>query len=485
MKGDRNGQVRTLVLLLLAVTAGFFYLGGGAVAEKEAPDTGGAVIREPLEVSEEVLSLESAFIRVADAVKPAVVNISTTRRVQARDPFEGFFDDPFFRRFFGERQPRPPRERETRAAGSGVIVSPDGYVLTNLHVIQDATDINLKLIDGREFSAEKVGKDDRTDLALLKIEGTNLPYAIFGDSERLRVGQWVMAIGNPFGLEGTVTVGVVSAEGRQIGLADIEGFIQTDASINPGNSGGPLVNLRGEVIGINVAMVQGGQGLGFAIPSSRAHDVFEQIRDVGRVIRGWLGVIIQPVTGEIAEALGLEEARGVLVSEILEETPAEAAGIEPGDIILKVNGEEIDTVARLQGMIASVTPGEEAILKISRDKEEIILAVKIEEQPTDPTAAREPGEHSWRGITATAVTGEMKEELGLPDTSGVLVRVVEPDSPAAGRIPPGAVITGLLRQPVGGLDDFRRLTGEITGESPALVHFRYRGRMQFSVVPAP
>src|SRR6266704_5367259 len=280
-------------------------------------------------------ALEEAFTTVADRVTPAVVNVSTVPRKQSAEEtperFREFFGEEFYERFFRRR----PRE-EARASGSGVMVDPKGYVLTNNHVIENAQDITVRLSDGRKFTAKLVGRDPKTDLAVLKVDAPALlPVAELGDSDQLRVGQWAIAIGNPFGLDRTVTVGIVSATARnRVGVATYENFIQTDASINPGNSGGPLLNLDGKVIGINTAIVASGQGIGFAIPANMARDVMKQLIAGGRVVRGWLGIVIQDVTDELASSFGVREREGVLVADVKKSGPAETAGLRAGDVVV-------------------------------------------------------------------------------------------------------------------------------------------------------
>ncbi|PYM68254.1 MAG: peptidase [Candidatus Rokuibacteriota bacterium] len=300
-------------------------------------------------------ALEEAFTTAADRVTPAVVNVSAVPRKQsaeeAPERFREFFGEEFYERFFRRR----PRE-EARASGSGVLVDPRGYVLTNNHVIENAQDITVRLSDGRKFTAKLVGRDPKTDLAVLKVEApAPLPAAELGDSDHLRVGQWAIAIGNPFGLDRTVTVGIISATARnRVGVATYENFIQTDASINPGNSGGPLLNLDGKVIGINTAIVAAGQGIGFSIPINQAKEVMRQLIASGRVVRGWLGIAIQDVTDELAGTFGVRE--GVLVAEVMKGGPAEAAGVRQGDIIVELNGAPIKEVPELQRRSTRATP---------------------------------------------------------------------------------------------------------------------------------
>src|SRR5436309_9470842 len=325
-------------------------------------------------------ALGEAFTTVADRVTPAVVNVSTVPRKQSAEEtperFREFFGEEFYERFFRRR----PRE-DTRASGSGVTVDPRGYILTHNHVIENAQDITVRLSDGRKFTAKLVGRDPKTDLAVLKVEAPSpLPAAELGDSDHLRVGQWAIAIGNPFGLDRTVTVGIISATARnRVGVATYENFIQTDASINPGNSGGPLLNLDGKVIGINTAIVAAGQGIGFSIPINEAKAVMRQLIAKGRVVRGWLGIVIQDVTDELAASFGVNEREGVLVTDVMKGGPAESAGLRPGDVITELGATRIAEVPDLQKRVAAVAPGESITLTVVRDRRPLGVTVRAGE----------------------------------------------------------------------------------------------------------
>src|SRR3990167_278144 len=325
-------------------------------------------------------ALEDAFPGVAARVPPAVVNVSTVPRRPAGGPhgetperFREFFGEEFYERYFKQR----PRQ-DARASGSGVIVDPKGYILTNNHVIENADEIIVRLSDSRKFPARLIGHDPKTDLAVLKIEApAPLPTAELGDSDRLRVGQWAIAIGNPFGLDRTVTVGIISATARtHVGVATYENFIQTDASINPGNSGGPLLNLDGRFIGINTAIVAAGQGIGFSIPINQAKDVMRQLIAQGRVVRGWLGIVIQDVTDELAGSFGVRERQGVLVADVLKSGPAEAAGLRPGDRAVESAGAPIKGVPDLQRGVAGIVPGQTVKLTVVRDRKPVPVSVR-------------------------------------------------------------------------------------------------------------
>src|SRR5216110_3037673 len=393
-------------------------------------------------------ALEEAFTTAADRVTPAVVNVSAVPRKQSAEEtperFREFFGEEFYERFFRRR----PRE-EARASGSGVLVDPRGYVLTNNHVIENAQDITVRLSDGRKFTAKLVGRDPKTDLAVLKVEAPSpLPAAELGDSDHLRVGQWAIAIGNPFGLDRTVTVGIVSATARnRVGVATYENFIQTDASINPGNSGGPLLNLDGKVIGINTAIVAAGQGIGFSIPINQAKEVMRQLIASGRVVRGWLGIAIQDVTDELAGTFGVKE--GVLVAEVMKGGPAEAAGVRQGDVIVELNGAPIKEVPELQRRVAAVAPGQPVRLKLIRERKPVTLAVTVSEMPGDePVLAGAPDDESW-GLSVEPLSGDAAAQLGLTIAAGLLVTDVVAGSPAdkAG-LRRGDVIVEVGKKPV-------------------------------------
>src|SRR5262249_16302554 len=328
-------------------------------------------------------ALEDAFVSVADHVTPAVVNVSVkSRRAPEGGGGEGpeseqgvreFFGPEFYERFFRRR----PRE-EARSTGSGVIVDAAGYILTNNHVVENAGEIEVRLSDDRKFKAAIVGRDPKTDLAVLRVDtgGTKLPVAALGNSDKLRIGQWAIAIGNPVGLDRTVTVGIISATGRtRVGVATYEAFIQTDASINPGNSGGPLLNLEGQVVGINTAIVSTGQGIGFSIPINMAREIMTQLIAKGRVVRGWLGIAIQDLTRELAAGLGVKPDSGVLVSDVMKDSPAQAGGLKPGDIIVEFAGGPVKDVTDLQKKVAAVEPGKPTALAVIRDKARTPLSV--------------------------------------------------------------------------------------------------------------
>jgi len=382
-----------------------------------------------------------SFSNLAESASPAVVNIRTVKTIKGggrvfrhfkKGPFGD--DDPmkdFFDRFFDEDQ---KRDFKQRSLGSGFIIDKDGYIVTNNHVIDNADKIVVILNDEKEFEAQIVGRDKNTDLALIKIESNhNLPVLRFGDSDALKVGQWVVAIGNPFGLEQTVTAGIVSAKGRVIGSGPYDDFIQTDASINPGNSGGPLLNMKGEVVGINTAIVAGGQGIGFAIPVNLAKNIIVQLKSTGEVTRGWLGVGIQDISEEVAEYYGIKEKKGVLVTEVFPGDPADLAGIKPKDIILSVNGKAVDSARQLTGMIADISVGDTIKIKINRNGKPQTIDVKIAKREETKIFGRstQEKEQAQLGIQVSEITPETARRFNLKDTAGVIVVGVDPESKAA------------------------------------------------------
>jgi len=411
------------------------------------------------------------FVVLAKKLKPLVVNISTTQVSEGRgshefsSPFgdEDPFND-FWRRFFGGPVPRGPQRQ--RSLGSGFIIDGDGSILTNNHVVENAQKIVVKLAaDDQEYEAKVIGRDPKTDIAVIKINAkTNLPAATFGDSDRLEVGEWVVAIGNPFGLDSTVTSGIVSAKGRHIGQGPYDNFIQTDASINPGNSGGPLINLRGEVIGINTAIFSrtgGNMGIGFAIPINLVKEVLPQLRGKGKVTRGFLGVLIQKVTPEIAESLGMDKGNGALVANVTKDGPADKAGVKVGDVIIEFDGKEVKDSSDLPIIVARTSVDRRASMKVLRDKKEITLTVSVGELKDAEVVASAP-EKGELGLTVQRLTPQMAESLGLDKSEGVVATAIEPGSAAdeAG-IRRGDVIVEVDRKPVRNLDEYKKAVAAI------------------------
>lgn len=402
------------------------------------------------------------FVVLAEQLKPTVVNISTTKNIAAnkrlRRPPSHFGNDPFndfFERFFEDLPRRPQREK---SLGSGFIISDQGYILTNNHVVAGADEIKVRLSDGREFKGEVKGSDDKLDLALVKIDAKDhLPVASLGNSDQIKVGEWVMAIGNPFGLAQTVTAGIVSATGRVIGSGPYDDFIQTDASINPGNSGGPLFSTGGKVIGINTAIVTGGQGIGFAIPINMAKEVLPQLEGKGKVVRGWLGVTVQPITPELAKSFGLDGEKGALVSEVVKDSPAAKAGLQNGDIILEYDRKKIREMNELPRFVAATAVGKTVPMKILRDgtsRDFTIVVGRLADTGNDGEA--KSAEDGF-GLTVREVNKEIAAKMGLKETEGVLVTGTKAGSPAEdGGIQAGDIIREIGGRPIIKIEDYEK-----------------------------
>ena len=430
---------------------------GGAIEDNQA--AGRAV---PVAASTEASRSLPNFTELAKKVGPSVVNVSTTQvRRMAQDvpsPFgPGDPRNDLLERFFGGRIPRAPQPRQ--GVGSGFIIDSDGTILTNYHVVGEAEKISVTLSDGKRYDAKVIGKDQKTDIAVIKIDaGRELPAVSLGDSDRLEVGEWVVAIGNPFGLDHTVTSGIVSAKGRQIGAGPYDNFIQTDASINPGNSGGPLINLRGEVVGINTAIFSqtgGNIGIGFAIPTNSVKDLLPQLKDKGRVVRGYLGTTVQKITPEIANSLGIKESGGALVADVVSGSPAEKAGIKTGDVIIEFNRKEIKDSSDLPPVVARVEPGTTVQLKVLREGKQVSLPITVGELKDNEIVAS--AQESDLGLSVQPVTPDIAQSLGLERAEGLVVSSVKPGSAAeeAG-LRSGDVITQINRRPVKNLAEYNR-----------------------------
>jgi serine protease Do len=475
--------------------------------------------------------LSNAFKKVAKAVAPAVVNVTATYRVDiAAGSNDGSimrffemgpgspFDEDMLRRFFQERgfggfdepfnaepapQPRsndgsqPPRYREQSSTGTGFVIREDGYLLTNNHVVTDADEVSVTLSDGREYEAEIIGTDAETDLAVLRIEASDLTPARFGRSDAIEVGEWVVAIGSPFGLDQTVTAGIVSATGRSgVGLAMYENFIQTDAAINPGNSGGPLLNLRGEVVGVNTAIsTRTGtyNGVGFAIPAEVVESVAAQLIDSGRVSRGWLGVGYQEVNAELAESFDLEEIRGVLVTEVVPDSPAAQAGVEVGDVIERIGELETNTANDLLNAIASASPGTESTVVVLRKGERLTLSATLDERPdaaalrgesSEDSPSRNSQPTSDLGIRVEELTPQVAQQLGYEAaTDGVIIAGVEAGSPADREgLRSGDVIVRIGDTPIESTRDFHEAVRDPSGDEEGIRLLIQRGRARQFVV---
>ncbi len=407
------------------------------------------------------------FVAMAKQLKPSVVNISTTKMIQPRRPMmpgpqgqDQLFQD-FFEHFFGGMQQVPRKER---SLGSGFIISKDGYILTNNHVVEGADEVKVTLDDGRNFEAKVKGLDPKLDVALLKIDaGADLPAAQLGDSAKLQVGEWVMAIGNPFGLSETVTVGIVSAKERVIGAGPYDDFIQTDASINPGNSGGPLFDTDGKVVGINAAIVSGGQGIGFAIPINAAKLILPQLRETGHVTRGWLGVAVQELTPELAQSFGLKEAKGALISEVMENSPAAKAGLQRGDIILSFNGKPVENVSDLPRIVASTKVGEKVDMEIYRNGKKMEVPVTVGKlQEAEAGGEKATGNSESLGLTVSDVTPDAQRYYRLERTQGALVTAVDPAGMASeANIKPGDLIVEVNGQEIANAQAFRQAVQQV------------------------
>jgi serine protease Do len=483
------GLSLTFIGVLCLALAGVFYLGHHSFPNFTL--AGGDGLNGP-----EIDALErqsKAYERIAQAVTPAIVNIRTTQVIKVQQ--SPFFMDPFFRQFFGDifGGQGIPREQRQHALGSGVIVSSDGYIVTNNHVIAKATDVEVMLTDKRTFKAKVIGQDPRTDVAVIKIDGKNLPTVPWGDSNSLKVGNIVMAFGNPFGLNFTVTSGIVSAVGRSgLGIETYEDFIQTDAAINPGNSGGALVNVHGQVVGINTAILSaqqgpGGQGgfngIGFAIPANTVRHVMESLIKSGKVARGYLGISIGDLNPALARQFKVPDVSGALVNEVEPGTPAEKAGLKQGDVIRTINGQTVDSRSRLQAIVAGMNPGTEVTLGILRDGKPMDVKVTLGEQPASMAGGGgRPSEGTLRGISVQNLTPSVRDQLGLPpNIHGVVISDLDPNSPAAAAgLQPGDVIESVNRKPVNSVADFNRLAAQAKGDT--LLRVNRQGTSAFVVV---
>ncbi len=437
-------------------------------------------------------ALSRAFASVAERLKPAVVNVFTEQKAGTPQPPTGSPFDEFFERFF-----RDQPDRMRRSLGSGVIIDSRGYVVTNNHVVENADEIEIQFSDERRFKAEIVGTDPPTDLAVLKIKADgdeSFSHVDFGDSDALVVGEWVLAMGNPFGFGHTVTAGIVSAKGRFINQGAYDDFVQTDAAINPGNSGGPLVNMKGQVVGINSNIISnsgGSMGIGFAIPSNMTRKIYDQLVNEGAVTRGWLGVSIQPLSAELARSFGLEGKRGALISEILgESSPAAKAGLKAGDIIVELNGIPVDSNTHLVHLVADIRPGDTVEMKYYRDGKLASTRVTVAKRTIDEALAAPPrdlgGERGRLGISGQNLTSQLASEIGATSKAGVVLVEVDPDGPAedAG-LRRGDILIEANREPVRTVDDLQRILAEVPAGGDVLLRIErvIGGRSTFTWVP--
>ena len=428
-----------------------------------------------------------SFADLVEALKPSVVNISTTSVVKPRGFFQGprspyGENDPFedfFKRFFGNT---PQQEFKRQGLGSGFVITEDGYVVTNNHVVDRAEDIEVILENGKKYTAEIIGKDPKTDLAVLKIKPDQKLTAVqFGNSEDLRIGDWVMAIGNPFGLGYTVTAGIVSATGRSLGLGAYDDFIQTDAPLNPGNSGGPLFNLNGEVIGVNTAIAARGQGIGFSIPINLASSVINQLKDNGKVVRGWLGVIIQEITPEIAESIGLKSTNGALIADVSPDSPASRAGLKRGDVVIKFNGEEIEDFSDLTRFVGVAKPDSDVTLTIIRDGNEKVLKVKLGELKDQvPGSDKTEETEDKLGLNVQEITPELVNRYKLEQDSGVIiVNVARGSNAYEAGFRTGDIIVSIDKNEISDMKDYNRVVGEISKDKLALFLVKRAGNTYY------
>ena len=482
------------VIAGLLILGSLAFLGGEYATYSHAAGVATPVVASPAASVHQ--GAAPGFTDVARAVTPAVVNITAARATRGRDsraphdPMEEFgspFGPPD-----GPRGHNGPREPRGEGMGSGVIVSPDGYIITNNHVVEGAHELTVTLPDKREFKGRITGTDPKTDLAVVKVDASGLPFVRWGDASKLQVGEYVLAIGNPFGLNSTVTLGIVSALGRgRMGITQYEDFIQTDAAINPGNSGGALVNTAGELVGINTAIISqtgGYQGVGFAVPATMARPVLESLVSTGKVVRGYLGVAIQDMTPDLAKSFGLKQAKGALVSSVAEDSPAEGAGLKQGDVITAYQGKSIEDPAALQRDVTRTPVGTKAVLKVIRDGRDMDLTVIVGEQAerAKVAGAGSSMENALAGMDVQSLNQQMARELGITGkTNGVVVVGVEPGSLAdrAG-VAQGDVIREINRQPVKSVKDYEKIAGSLKKDEPALLLVNRRGAALFITVKA-
>jgi serine protease Do len=500
----------TAILTLLAASIGGGLIAAVAVASRaNAPVT--TVARADTS-NQRVSQLSNSFADIIEKASPAVVTISTTRVIKASEQQGNnpFASDPFFRQFFGggNGPTARPRDQRERGAGSGVIISPSGYILTNNHVVDKSTGLKVTLSDGRDFSAKVIGTDPQTDVAVVKITATQLPTLPFANSDAARVGDLCFAIGNPFGQDHTVTMGIVSAKGRHLEAGThIQDFIQTDASINPGNSGGALINAHGELIGMNTMILTGGSsfggeggniGIGFAVPANLAKQVTDQIMKSGKVSRGFMGVKLQNMTPELAPQFGLKEPKGAIVGDLTPGAPGEKAGLKTGDVITAIDGKKIEGSDDLTMNVIGHQPGSAVTLDVVRDSKPMTVKVTLGQRPGgidwdqnkekanggEPNDDSDNSSASSRGIGVENLTPELSQQIGIPEsTHGVVVTSIDASSTAAdaGQIGRGTVIVAVDKQPVRSVQDFKRLMAAANGK-PVLLTVNNGGQVGFTVV---
>jgi len=435
----------------------------------------------------------ASFADLADKVKGSVVNISTTQVVEGNplmpflgpnSPFGNFLGPNLPKEFFGNN---PHGKMKTHALGSGFVISQEGLILTNNHVVEKATEIKIKLENGKEYDAKLVGRDPKTDLALIQVSpDKDFPApAVLGDSDALRVGDWVMAVGNPFGLGHTVTTGIISAKSRILGAGPYDDFLQTDAAINPGNSGGPLFNMQGQVIGINTAIIAQGQGIGFAIPINMATELLPQLK-TGKVVRGWLGVMIQDITPELAKSFGLKSAKGVLVSDVVKDGPAEKGGLLRGDVILRFEAKEIENAHTLSQLVAATAPNTPVKIDLLRNGKEETISLKLGTMAEEGQKVISQQKESDWGMMIQELTPQLAQQLGLePGTTGVVISDISESSPAAeAGLRSGDLITEVNRTAVKSLNDYQQALKKVkNGENILLLVKRGSGAFYAVLTP--
>ncbi len=480
------------VIIGIVVASDMGWLPAGTAGPEPAP---GGIVRPVATAPQLPMAGGEAknFVDIAKMVKPAVVNIAATRSGKSGDgPLSSPFDDPFFRKFFGDeffKREAPQRERKERGQGSGVIVDPNGLIITNNHVVNKADEIRVILSDKREFKGKLIGTDAKTDIAVVKIEATGLSTIPLADSDQLEVGEFVLAVGSPFGLTQSVTMGIVSAVGRaSMGIAEYEDFIQTDAAINPGNSGGALVNVRGELVGINTAIFSqsgGNMGIGFAVPSNLARSIMDQLVKTGKVVRGWLGVAIQELTPELAKQFGLADTKGVLVSDVMDESPAKKAGFERADVITEYDGKPMDSPTHLRNAVAQTPIGKKVTVKLIRDKKPKQLDLTIVEQPKSfgQIGSEENGESTApTGVLSDIDVRELSEELaaryGLKTSErGVIIVRVRAGSRAEEMgVREGDIILEVNRKGINSLKSYERAVSDLGKDQAVLLLLKRKGQ---------
>jgi serine protease Do len=484
MEQRKHFKTLFIALLMVGVLVGAGYGISSSVKHSEAANsTSPALSETPM--------VPANFSALAEKVRPGVVNIQVIKKIKnvgfgspglrgnpfgQQDPFGDFFGP-----FFGGEM---PKSFEQKGVGSGFVISRDGYILTNNHVVEDADQIKVKLANGKEYPGKVVGRDSKTDLAVVKIDGaSDLHPLTLGSSDDVKVGSWVVAVGSPFGLEQTVTAGIVSAKGRVIGSGPYDNFIQTDASINPGNSGGPLVDMKGEVVGINTAIVAEGQGIGFAIPIDMAKDVAHQLETTGHVTRGWLGVSIQQMTPELAKSFGVKGEKGALVAQVFPSSPAEKAGIEKGDVIVEFDGKQVTDSKELPRLVASTPVGKTVTMKISRDGKTLERQVKVGEMEDNTTQVAKAPSGKKLGIAVQNLTPEIAKGMGLKNSAGVVITEVEPGSPASeAGLQTGDVIREVNRKPVKNVEDFMQKVEKAKDQDTVLLFIQRGQNNMFAAV---